>query len=391
MRIVADENIPAADVFSRHGEVRVLPGRSLTPDDVRNADALIVRSVTRVNAELLQGSRVRFVGTCTIGTDHLDTGWLESQGIGWSNAPGCNARAVVEYVLAVLRLLAIRRQAVLAQRTFGIVGAGEVGQRLANVLTGLGWQVLLCDPPRQKGGRQPGVAGMPGQQFCGLDELLQRCDVLCLHTPLICTGDWPTHHLLDNARLRQLQQGCWLLNVGRGPVVDNSALLQVLQERPDLAVVLDVWEHEPRVDPRLAALCELVTPHIAGYSLDGKIRGTEMIYRAFCRHFVLDDDVVMDYPPAEIAALSVGDGLSAEQLLLRLLGLFYEPLADDAALRATLLLAPEQQRQAFDRLRKDYPVRREMLHTRLLLPAQNPALQQVARALQMPWQVMPEA
>lgn len=386
MRIVIDENIPAAEVFARHGELSVLPGRNLSAADVREADALIVRSITQVGAELLAGSKVKFVGTCTIGTDHLDLDWLQQHGIGWSNAPGCNARSVVEYVLAALRLLAVRRQAVLSRRSFGIVGVGEVGQRLANVFTRLGWQVLLCDPPRQAGGQAPGVASLPGQQFVGLDELLARCDVVCLHTPLTATGEWPTHHLLGEEQLALLQTGAWLINAGRGPVIDNAALLQALQQRPHLAVVLDVWEHEPLVDPQLAALCELVTPHIAGYSQDGKIRGTEMAYQMFCRHFALEQGEPMHYPPAEVTGLAVGDSLSAEQLLLRLTGLFYEPLVDDAALRATLLLGPEARKLAFDRLRKKYPVRREMQGTRLYLPADNTELQRVAQALEMPWQ-----
>lgn len=389
MRIVADENIPVADVFARHGELKRLPGRALATADVRDADALIVRSVTRVDAALLQGSNVRFVGTCTIGTDHLDTAWLADNGIAWSNAPGCNARSVVEYVLAALRLLSMRRQAALAQRCFGIVGAGEVGQRLANVFSGLGWPVLLCDPPRQHGSKAPGVSGCYGQQFVSLDELLQRCDVICLHTPLTLDGDWPTRHLLGESQLARLRPGSWLINAGRGPVIDNTALLGTLRQRDDLAVVLDVWEHEPVVDPQLAALCELATPHIAGYSLDGKIRGTEMIYRAFCRHFGLEEGAPIVYPAAEISSLAAGGSLTAAQLLQRLPALFYDPLTDDAALRATLLLDDAGQRAAaFDRLRKQYPVRREMQATCLCLPTGSSALQQAADALGMPWQVV---
>lgn len=386
MRIVIDENIPEAQVFARHGELVVLPGRNLAAADLQDADALIVRSVTRVNADLLRSGRVGFVGTCTIGTDHLDTVWLDAAGIGWSNAPGCNARSVVEYVLAALQLLSVRRQQDLAQRSFGIVGVGEVGQRLANVFSGLGWQVLLCDPPRQATGRMPGVAALPGQQFVSLDELLERCDVICLHTPLTDSGSWPTRHMLSAPQLGRLKQGSWLLNAGRGPVIDNAALLQVLQQRPDLAVVLDVWEHEPAVDPQLAALCELATPHIAGYSLDGKIRGTEMIYQAFCRHFRLDAGTGIDYPAAEIAALSIGDSMPASRLRQQLSAMFYDPLVDDVALRATLLAEPAQRAEAFDRLRKQYRVRREMQATRFTLPKGNRQLQQVARALELDWQ-----
>lgn len=383
MRIVVDENIPAAGVFARHGQLGVLPGRTLTAEDVRDADALIVRSVTRVDRALLQHSKVRFVGTCTIGTDHLDLDWLTAQGIGWSNAPGCNARSVVEYVLGVLRVLALRRQARLAERRFGIVGVGEVGQRLANVLTGLGWKVLLCDPPRRQGGRAPAVDTPAGQDYVSLEELLHRCDAICLHTPLTLAGNWPTRHLLGRKELLQMRPDSWLINAGRGPVIDNIALLEVLQERTDLAVALDVWEPEPLLEPRLAQRCELATPHIAGYSLDGKIRGTELVYRAFCRHFGLEEGDGPDYPPAEIPVLGVDAAVSAEQLLLKLAGLFYDPLADDAALRASLQGNEQQRAAAFDRLRKEYPVRREMQATRLQLPAGADGLEQAARALGM--------
>lgn len=387
MRIVLDENIPAAQVFARHGQLVRLPGRTLTPADVRDADALIVRSVTRVDASLLAGSKVRFVGTCTIGTDHLDLGWLEQQGIGWSNAPGCNARSVVEYVLAVLRVLALRRKASLAQRCFGIVGVGEVGQRLANVLSGLGWRVLLCDPPRAAGGKSPLAPTPAGQYYVELGELLARADVLCLHTPLVTEGAWPTQHLLGREQLEQLRADSWLINAGRGAVVDNQALLEVLKQRPDLSVALDVWEPEPLLNPELAAYCQLATPHIAGYSLDGKIRGTELVYQAFCHQLGLPVGVAPEFPPAEIAALRAGQ-LSAEDLLLRLAGLFYDPQADDAALRACLQGSSQQRAQAFDQLRKNYPVRREMQATCLQLPAAAAELQQLARALDMDYQLI---
>ncbi len=386
MRIVVDENIPEASVFARHGELTVLPGRHLTAADVQQADALIVRSVTQVNADLLRGSRVGFVGSCTIGTDHLDTAWLDAAGIVWSNAPGCNARSVVEYVLAALQLLATRHQARLEQRRFGIVGVGEVGQRLACVLDALGWQVMLCDPPREATGAAPGVAALPEQGFVSLDEVLEQCDVICLHTPLTSSGPWPTRHLLSAGQLQKLRPGSWLLNAGRGPVVDNKALLQVLQQRSDLSVVLDVWENEPWVDPQLAARCALVTPHIAGYSLDGKIRGTEMIYQAFCRHFELEVKQGVQYPVPEIKALSISNSMPPEKLLQQLSSMFYQPLKDDAALRATLSLDVQARAVAFDRLRKEYGVRREMLATRLCLPAGNQPLQQLAQALGMQWQ-----
>lgn len=211
MRIVADENIPLLDAFfAGFGEIRRLPGRSIDRAAVADADVLLVRSVTPVTREMLEGSPVRFVGTCTIGTDHLDLTYLQDAAIQWSSAPGCNARGVVDYVLGSLLTLAEIEGVDLRQRTYGVVGAGQVGGRLIAVLKALGWKVLVCDPPRQSA---------EGGNFVSLDEILQRCDVISLHTPLDKNGQSSTWHLLDEARLRQLRQGAWLINASRGAVV----------------------------------------------------------------------------------------------------------------------------------------------------------------------------
>ena len=226
MRIVADENIPLLDAFfSGFGDIHRYPGRTLDRAAVADADILLVRSVTRVTRELLEGTPVRFVGTCTIGTDHLDLDYFHQAGIQWSSAPGCNARGVVDYVLGSLLTLAEIEGVELASRTYGIVGAGQVGGRLIKVLRGLGWNVLVCDPPRQ---------AAEGGDYVSLDEIVARCDVISLHTPLNKTGDLPTWHLFDRTRLQQLKHGAWLINAARGPIVDNSALREVLLEREDL-------------------------------------------------------------------------------------------------------------------------------------------------------------
>lgn len=383
MQIVADENIPRLEAFARHGQVIALPGRQITAADVRDADALIVRSVTSVDERLLRESRVRFVGTCTIGTDHLDTEYFAQQGIAWANAPGCNSRAVVEYVLGALVVLAERTQRPLAERCYGIVGVGEVGQRLANVLQGLGWRVLLCDPPRQQGRAAPSVAATCDAEFVDLPSIMQQCDVISVHTPLTLGGAWPTQHLLGKAELAGLKAGAWLINAARGAVVDNQALLSVLQQRPDLTAVLDVWEPEPALNPELAQHCALATPHIAGYSLDGKIRGTEMIYQAFCRQFFSATAQPLVYPEAEVQSITLAGELSPEGLLATLCRLVYDPRRDDAALRMTLADAAPARALAFDRLRKDYPVRRELPLTQVKLLAERDDLSRVLRALGM--------
>ena len=225
-----------------------------------------MRSVTQVNEALLADTPVRFVGTATIGTDHVDLPWLERQGIGFSSAPGSNADSVVEYVLSSLLHLARERGFDLFDKVVGIVGVGNVGGRLQQRLQTMGIEVLLCDPPRVD---QEGEAG-----FVDLATLLQQADIVSLHTPLVRSGPWPSWHLFNAEALALLKPDAILLNTGRGSVIDNRALLAFKRQRPDVTLVLDVWEHEPEVDPQLAALCAVATPHIAGYALDGKIRGS---------------------------------------------------------------------------------------------------------------------
>ena len=354
MRLLADENIPLLDpFFASFGEIRRQAGRAIDRAAVMDADALLVRSVTQVDRALLEGSAVKFVGTCTIGTDHLDLDYFAEAGIAWSSAPGCNARGVVDYVLGSLFALAERRGADLAQRTYGVVGAGQVGGRLVEVLRGLGWNVLVCDPPRQ---------AREGGDFVDLEEIIRCCDVISLHTPLNREGGDATWHLLDAERLVRLKPGCWLINASRGAVIDNAALKAHLQGGADLEVVLDVWEGEPQVDPELAALCLLATPHIAGYSLDGKLRGTEQIYQAFCAWQGIAPSVGLEQllPPAWLAELSLHEQADPAWTLATVCRAVYDPRSDDAAFRRSLVGDVGLRRAGFDALRKHYPPRREL-------------------------------
>ena len=277
MKIVADENIPCvAEAFASLGEVTLCPGRSMRAADVRDADILLVRSVTRVGPELLEGSRVRFVGSATIGFDHVDRDYLQERGIGFATAPGSNATSAAEYVVSALLVLAERKGFELAGRRVGIVGCGNVGSRVRDRLTALGMQCLVNDPPlKAQGGHD---------DYVGLDDILDA-DVITFHVPFTREGDWPTWHLADRAFLERLKRGAVLVNTARGAVVDNAALDALLAARDDLTVVLDVWEGEPAISEALLQKVDIGTPHIAGYSLDGKLRGTDMIYRAACAHF----------------------------------------------------------------------------------------------------------
>ena len=374
MRILADENIPLVDAFfAEFGDIHRMPGRRINRAALEQTDVLLVRSVTRVDRELLEGSQVRFVGTCTIGTDHLDLDYFAEAGIAWASAPGCNARGVVDYVLGSLLALAEGEGVDLSSRCYGVVGAGEVGGRLVDVLRGLGWDVKVCDPPRQT------------REACGfvsLDEIIETCDVISLHTPLILGGAHATFHLLDQARLERLRAGSWLINASRGAVVDNTALRNQLAQRQDIQAVLDVWEGEPQVNVELAELCWIATPHIAGYSLDGKLRGTAQIYQAFCasKGLVPKLELAALMPSAPLRGLSFADTTSADELLATVCRAVYDPRRDDAAFRRTLGGDDEQRRMGFDQLRKDYPPRREIDGLEMDVAGQA-SLEQVVRAL----------
>lgn len=374
MHILADENIPLVEAFfAEHGEIRRMHGRTINRAALGDSEVLLVRSVTRVDRELLEGSRVRFVGTCTIGTDHLDLDYFEEAGIAWASAPGCNARGVVDYVLGSLLALAEGEGVELADLRYGVVGAGEVGGRLVEVLRGLGWNVRVCDPPRQA--QETG-------EFVGLDEILEECDVISLHTPLILEGEHATFHLLDQARLERLRPGAWLINASRGAVVDNAALREQLAQRPDIQAVLDVWEGEPQVDVALAELCWIATPHIAGYSLDGKLRGTAQVYQAFCASRGLEPKIELAelMPETPLRGLSFANTASPEDMLATICRAVYDPRRDDAAFRRSLAGDDEQRRAGFDRLRKQYPPRREIDGLEIEVGS-HAQLQQIVRAL----------
>ncbi|RRJ84468.1 4-phosphoerythronate dehydrogenase PdxB [Aestuariirhabdus litorea] len=355
MKIVADENMPLVrEFFSAWGEVVPVAGREITADQVADADLLLVRSITRVDKALLGQSAVRFVGSATIGTDHVDRQWLQQQGIGFSAAPGCNAAAVVQYVLSVLATLCDWRQCTLASLSVGIVGAGNVGGRLYRQLSALGVECRINDPFLED----------PNLPLCSLDEVLERSDVVSLHTPLTRSGPFPTWHLIGESQLERLSTGALLINSGRGAVVEQAALLKVLNRRPDLRVALDVWETEPDVDLTLLERVDLATPHIAGYSLEGRLRGTEMVYQAACAFFDRPQSCTLQQlmPRPLLQALQLSCDTSppeSDDALGRRLGrLLYDVREDDLRMRQQLG-ASDQVALTFDRLRKNYPMRRE--------------------------------
>lgn len=348
VKILVDENMPyARELFSRLGEVKPVPGRPIPEDELADAQALMVRSVTKVNASLLSGTAVKFVGTATAGTDHVDQAWLGEAGIGFSVAPGCNAIAVVEYVFSALLMLAERDGFTLKDRTVGIVGVGNVGSRLQARLEAWGVRTLLCDPPRA----DRGDAG----DFRPLEALVREADILTFHTPLFKEGPYKTLHLVDDALISALKPGAILINACRGRVVDNAALLTRLEAGQDLSVVLDVWEPEPDLNVELLKRVDIGTPHIAGYTLEGKARGTTQVFEAFSAFIGHRQQVALDtlLPAPEFGRITLHGPLD-QPTLKRLAHLVYDVRRDDAPLRKVAGIPGE-----FDKLRKNYLERRE--------------------------------
>lgn len=358
LRILMDENVPfARELFSQFGTVVTAPGAAITREKLQNIDALIVRSVTRVDTTLLKGTPVRFVGSATIGTDHIETEFLHHGGTAFAHAPGSNADSVVEYVIAALLLLSCRLNYNLTGKKVGVIGCGNVGGRLSERLPHMGLTVLKNDPPLAEREERAGRT----HDFHPLEEVLAQADILSLHVPLVGGGEYPTAHLLDDRRLRSMRQGSWMLNTSRGAVVDNRALLDVLRstgDGPDVAV-LDVWEDEPAPLPSLIERAELATPHIAGYSYDGKIAGAIMVAEALARYlgFSFDGSRVPEPPPP--ALVSPPDpGLPQNEWLNALVKQMYDIAADDDRMRALVMHDESERSRRFAALRRDYPMRR---------------------------------
>lgn len=343
--------------FALHGTVVRSPGRQLDRVAVKDADVLIVRSVTQIGAALLAGSAVRFVGSTTIGTDHLDLAWLESRQIRWANAPGCNADAAAQYTLAMALEAARRLGFDLARRRIVIVGHGNVGSRFARLLRALGAdRIAICDPPQA----DRGATG-----FIGMEEIV-RCDVISLHVPLTDGGRWPTRRLVNASLLERLPAGTLLLNTARGEVVDEAALSRWLATGRGHAA-LDVWPHEPDISADLVRAATMATPHVAGYSLDGKLRGTEMVYRQFRDWLGAGDgipDLVAELPASLLPREACASPLDAIRTAVPV-------VRDDDALRRHAERHPAGLATHFDALRKDYPERRDFAGWHL--PAGVPA------------------
>jgi len=361
--ILADENIPfAREAFGTLGEVRLKHGRQIAHADLADVDLLVVRSITKVDAALVAGTRVQFVATATSGSDHADAADLERLGIAFHAALGCNANAVSEYMAAAWLTLAKLRGETLAGRRVGVVGVGHVGSLVVKKARALGMEPVLNDPPKA---RETGCAS-----YRPLEEVFD-CDIVTCHTPLTFDGPDPTYRLIGEAFFDRLKPGAWFCNAGRGEVVHEAALHKALDEKCLDAVVLDVWDREPEIDGRLLARVDIGTPHIAGYSLEGKLNGTAMVYRAACAFLGVERSWNAEAAiPPRAPGLPLGGFAEGETALARLdrqgvaalagtVAAAYPILRDDEALRKTVGMSAAERGRAFDLLRKTYPVRRE--------------------------------
>ncbi len=364
INMVADENILLLEeFFGTIAHIHKVDGRSITAQQVRQADALVLRSTAQVTADLLTHSQVQFVGTCTIGTDHLDIDYLEKAGIRWANAPGCNAQSVVDYAISAMNHAWQVHGLDLCQQTVGIIGAGNVGGQLLKRLQKAGIKVVCYDPI--KAAVQSIASNELTIPLVSLDELLAAATIIGLHTPLTHTGDYPTHGLFNQQIIETLAPNTVLISAGRGEVVDQHALCTRMSKHNDLLLYLDVWQQEPHINVDIMPYCQIVTPHIAGHSLEGKGRGTEMVYQSLCDHFGLPVTKALPdlLKPATTQCLQVHDSIDLKTLLNTACHNVYVIDQDDQrcrhALQNNLAVAKATIGQQFDQLRKTYPERRE--------------------------------
>ncbi|MBN1294554.1 MAG: 4-phosphoerythronate dehydrogenase [Candidatus Latescibacteria bacterium] len=336
MKIIADENIPYAyDAFSNIGEVTLVSGRNIP--SLKNVDALVVRSITKVNSQLLDGSSVKFVGTSTIGFDHIDREYLESNNIGFASAPGSNSNSVSEYVVAALLVYAERYGITLEGSSIGVIGVGNVGSKVVKKCEALGMTVLKNDPPLKDQTQDP--------SFLSLEDVL-KADFVTLHVPLTKTGKYSTYHMVNDNFIASMDGV--LINSSRGSVVDEKPLIKALGKNIKTAI-LDVWENEPNINHNLAIQID-GTPHIAGYSFDGKVNGTQMMYDSICSHFGIKPEWdAKDVVPAGTKITCTGN--SDEDVLRDAIFQVYDIRKDYETFQKYMA--------EFDRLRKEYPIRRE--------------------------------
>lgn len=354
LNILVDENIALAEkVFSSFGKVTLFPGRKINNSLIKKAEILIVRSITKVNRELLEDTNIKFVGSATIGVDHLDINYLNEKNIYYCNAPGSNSYSVAEYIITALLNLAIRYNFSLKDKSIGIIGVGNIGSKVADFAKAFGMNVLLNDPPLKE--------LTSNKKYLPLKEVL-NADILTLHVPFTAKGKYKTHHLFDLNALKNLKDNSILINTSRGSVVDNTALANILKSKK-LLTVLDVWENEPNINLDLLKLVAIGTSHIAGYSLDGKTNGTKAIYNHLCKFLKQKPQWNFEKQAVTSKELTFENAGTLENSLLSIIKNIYD-INDD---HKNLLNILKSKKNIFDDLRKNYKTRREFINYNVLI------------------------
>ncbi len=375
MRIVADDAIPlfkgVLENVLPSVEIQYLPGSSITAADVQNADALFVRTRTKCNRELLEKSNVQFIATATIGTDHFDEKFLKEKGIYFTNAPGCNAASVCDYWTAALLEMCVKYGKRFSDLTLGVVGVGNIGSRIAKRAKAFGMRVLCSDPPREARGD---LLFGTKEDYVSLRELYRKANVITFHTPLVREGLYRTDYLFDASSVSELQVGVWVFNMARGGVVSEEALERALQAKVCGGAVLDVFENEPNISRQILNAVDFSTPHIAGYSLDGKANATTAVIQSFAQFFDIPKLQNFQAKISNIAQpviLNLAKGLSDESALLQIFKTSYDISKDSEMLR----VAPE----LFEKFRKEYAVRREPFAHSLKIKGASKRVLELAR------------
>jgi len=369
IRITADDKIPfLKGVLEAFATVSYLPGNQIDRNHAMRSDALLVRTRTRCNQELLKGTPVKFIGTATIGYDHIDTDFCKKNNISWKNAPGCNSSSVQQYIAASLLRISAESGFDLKDKTIGIIGVGNVGSKVQYLANAMGMKVLLNDPPRERNEKK--------KSFVSIEHLLGESDIITLHVPLNKDGQDKTFHLFNRETLGKIKKGCWFINASRGEVAETEALKDALAEEKLAGVVIDVWEREPEIDIPLMHMSFLATPHIAGYSADGKANGTAMIVKDLSEFFGIP---LADWYPSEVPDLPESvlaidcNGKSNEEILRKAVFHSYNIVEDDVRLR----FDPSR----FEKERENYPVRREFSFYTIKLKGGNKGITKLLKDL----------
>ena len=378
MKLVVDENIAfAEEAFSQFGDVLLISGRQITNEILRNADTLIVRSITNIDENLLQNTNINFVGTATIGIDHIYTNYLNENNIVFADAKGCNADSVAEYVFTALLKIAADNKLTLKNKSIGIIGVGNVGSRVLKYAEALGLKVYKNDPPKQRAGE--------GNNYVSLEEAMQA-DIITLHVPLNKTGIDKTFHLIDEKKLNEIRNNTIIINSSRGAVIDNKALLNIVDKKC-IKVILDVWEGEPSVNTNLLQKVFIGSAHISGYSLEGKVNGTKMIYDALCRFTNQLNDWEPKLPPIENNVIDVSSVKSIEEKLHLIFKQIYDIEKDDSEIRKMIEMNENMYAAYFDKLRKDYHLRREFNNYTVIIEPADKKLGEILRKFRFKVQV----